>query len=265
MIRRNGHGDDPAEAVGRVLTAKREALLRAYRHRVVREDLEDCLSQAALELVGRARRGGLRGDGHIANALEQKFASRIADRQRTMTARGIASAPSGTARLWSTEAPDPAASADSAAASGDPAEALALREDLGRIREVAAELTDDQRLVLACQVSLGMEAREFCERFGWSAEKFRKVAQPARAALRVLLAEYELGERCARLEDDLVAYAAGTASAHRELMVRGHIANCVGCAAFVRECASPAGGSPACSRSRRPAPSPAARAVGPWR
>ena len=64
MIRRNGDGQDPAEAVGRVLTAKRAALLRAYRDRTLPDDLEDCLSQATLELVARARREALAGDRH---------------------------------------------------------------------------------------------------------------------------------------------------------------------------------------------------------
>jgi hypothetical protein len=33
-----------------------------------------------------------------------------------------------------------------------------------------------------------MDSAEFCERFGWSSEKFRKVAQRARARLRALIA-----------------------------------------------------------------------------
>jgi DNA-directed RNA polymerase specialized sigma24 family protein len=234
MSRRNGNADDPAEAVGRVLSAKRDALLRAHRHRLAREDLEDCLSRAALELVGRARREALHGDRHIANALEQKSISRISDRTRMRTDRGIpVPTVRPTARLWSADPADP-----SPVDQEDPddlSETLALRENLARIREVAAELTEDQRLVLACQVSLGMGAGEFCERFGWSAEKFRKVAQRARASLRRLMVEYELGERCARLEDDLVAYASGTGAGHRELIARRHVANCRGCAAFVRD------------------------------
>jgi len=40
-----------------VARAKREVLLRAYRHRLRLEDLEDCYSQAALELVAQARKG----------------------------------------------------------------------------------------------------------------------------------------------------------------------------------------------------------------
>src|SRR4051794_18272408 len=81
-------GADPAEAVATVLLAKREILLRAYRGRLSQEDLEDCLGQAALELVTRVRADGMRGERHIANALEQKFASRIIDRQRSIGRRG---------------------------------------------------------------------------------------------------------------------------------------------------------------------------------
>jgi hypothetical protein len=36
-----------------------------------------------------------------------------------------------------------------------------------------------------------MECVEFCRRFGWSKEKYRKVAQRARARLRELLASEE--------------------------------------------------------------------------
>jgi hypothetical protein len=109
------------------------------------------------------------------------------------------------------------------------------RDELERLREVAAELTQDQRLLLACQVSLGMDSAEFCERFGWSPVKFRKVAERARSRLRTLLSEYELGERCRRLEDDVLAYAAHAASAAQTALVREHLANCMGCAAMVRD------------------------------
>jgi DNA-directed RNA polymerase specialized sigma24 family protein len=84
----------------------------------------------------------------------------------------------------------------------DVAARLADRDEVRRLRELADELTTDQRLVLACQVALDMDCQEFCSRFGWSAEKFRKVAQRARARLRVLVADYEAGERCKGLADD---------------------------------------------------------------
>jgi hypothetical protein len=48
-------GEDPAELVAQVSALKRELLLRVHRHRLSREDLEDCFSQATLELISRAR------------------------------------------------------------------------------------------------------------------------------------------------------------------------------------------------------------------
>jgi hypothetical protein len=41
--RATAHGD-PAEAVARVSEVKRGVLLRVHRHRLGREDLEDCFS-----------------------------------------------------------------------------------------------------------------------------------------------------------------------------------------------------------------------------
>src|SRR3954453_20230433 len=70
---------------------------------------------------------------------------------------------------------------------------------------------------------------------GWSPEKFKKVAQRARARLTKLMAEYELGDRCGRLEADLLAYTANVASAAQVVTVRSHLANCAGCAAYVRD------------------------------
>ncbi len=54
---RGGRAEDPAEAVALVACAKREVLLRVHRYRLRREDLEDCYSQATLELVVLARSG----------------------------------------------------------------------------------------------------------------------------------------------------------------------------------------------------------------
>jgi putative zinc finger protein len=104
-----------------------------------------------------------------------------------------------------------------------------------RLRELADELTADQRLVLACQVALDMDCQEFCARFGWSAEKFRKVAQRARARLRVLVADYEAGERCKGLADDVAAYVAHVAEGEQSERVRRHLTNCPACAHTARE------------------------------
>ncbi len=67
----------------------RDLLLRVHRHRLRREDLEDCYSQATLELLARAaRERAVRAAAlHIANALEQRFLSRIQDRRRALAGR----------------------------------------------------------------------------------------------------------------------------------------------------------------------------------
>jgi hypothetical protein len=224
--------EDPAERVASVLQSKRELLLGVHRHRLGREDLEDCLGQAAFELVSRARANPFADDHHIANALEQKFLSRVTDRQRALAGRrGMAAATRDAVRLDTEDAME----IDAPGGARDLADMVGHRDHLRRIHEVADELSDDQRLVLACQVSLGMESAEFCERYGWSPEKFKKVAQRARARLTNLMAEYELGDRCRRLEGDLVAYAANVASATQVATVRAHLANCSGCAAHVRD------------------------------
>src|SRR4051794_40088859 len=232
--RRGLDGADPADGVATVLLAKRDVLLRVYRDRLPHEDLEDCLGQAALELVTRARADGLRGERHIANALEQKFVSRIIDRQRAV-GRRPATITTDAGDGDGMAAGDQSPSFEIVAPNGEPSHTASTRDELERLREVAAELTDDQRLVLACQVSLGMDSTEFCDRFGWSPEKFRKVAQRARQRLRSLLTEYELGERCLRLEGDVLAYAAHAATAAQTAVVREHLANCIGCAAMVRD------------------------------
>lgn len=88
LDRRTPQGD-PAEAVARVSAARRDVLLRVHRHRLGREDLEDCFSQATLGLVTRARTRARAfvSDAHVANALEQRFLSRIADRRRAIEGR----------------------------------------------------------------------------------------------------------------------------------------------------------------------------------
>ncbi len=176
---------DPAETVALVARSRRELLLAVHRHRLGPEDLEDCYSQATLELVARARRdNGFSSDAHVANALEQRLLSRIHDRRRALSGRSpieaalAAALPLGDAKEGGIEAIDPRADVETLAM---------LRHDLRRLSELAHELSGDQRLVLASQLALEMEPWEFCERHGWSPEKYRKVAQRARARLRHLL------------------------------------------------------------------------------
>ena len=64
-----------------------------------------------------------------------------------------------------------------------------LREDLRRLTLLARRLSPDQRLVLASQIGTQTGCAEFCRRTGWSAEKYRKVAQRARVRLAQLMRE----------------------------------------------------------------------------
>jgi hypothetical protein len=80
-----------------------------------------------------------------------------------------------------------------------------------------------------------MEAAEFCARYSWSTEKYRKVAQRARGKLRALVGEYERGERCRRLEPDVLALSAGVADVEALARARAHLANCTSCARMLAE------------------------------
>ncbi len=167
--------------------ARRDLLLRAYRARLRREDLEDCFGQATLELVVYARRGGAFADrAHLGNMLEQRFLSRIRDRRRAVSGRSPmqaaleASVSLGGAGEAGIEVVDVRA---------DVEELVMLRHDLREIGRLADRLTADQRLLLACQLGLQMDCGAFCARFDWTPEKYRKVGQRARARLRRLMAE----------------------------------------------------------------------------
>ncbi|MGA9875706.1 MAG: hypothetical protein WBQ21_07850 [Solirubrobacteraceae bacterium] len=177
---------DGTDAVALVARSRRERLLAVHRYRLTREDLEDCYSQATLELLTRAsRREGFSSNAHVANALEQRFLSRIHDRRRALSGRSPIEAAIATALPlgggWQGEVEIPDARAD--------VERLTmLRHDLHRIGELSRQLSPDQRLVLASQLAGETEPGEFCRVHGWSLEKYRKVAQRARARLARLLA-----------------------------------------------------------------------------
>jgi DNA-directed RNA polymerase specialized sigma24 family protein len=178
---------DPAEEVALVVEARRELLLRAHGHRLGREDLEDCYAQATLELIVHARNhGALSSRAHTANVLEQRFLSRVFDRRRALTGRSPMQAALHTAISLSGGAEGEIEIVDERA---DVERLAMLRFELGLLERVAPALSNDQRLVLACQVALQMTRGEFCRRYGWSSEKYRKVAQRARRRLRRLLAE----------------------------------------------------------------------------
>jgi DNA-directed RNA polymerase specialized sigma24 family protein len=177
--------------VALVARARRESLLRAHRRRLYREDLEDCYSQAVLELLAAAR-GGQRyaSRRHLAHVLEQRFLSRVLDRRRALRGRSpqqaaLAAALSlGGPGEWGLELADPRA---------EVAPLVAHRLQLRQVARLAPRLTADQRLVLVSQVALGVGRAEFCEAHGWSFEKYRKVAWRARARLRALLEEEPWG------------------------------------------------------------------------
>jgi hypothetical protein len=177
--------------VALVARAKREVLLRAYRHRLRPEDLEDCYSQAALELVAQARRGSAFSSRvHVGNVLEQRFVSRINDRRRALSGRSPMQAALEGALPLGGSAEGEVEIADTR---GDPETLVMLRYELTRVERLARQqLTHDQRLVLAYQIERPLVSpREFCGHFGWSQEKYRKVAQRARKRLRQLMADDE--------------------------------------------------------------------------
>lgn len=184
---RRAHSADPAEEVALVARAKRELLLRVHRHRLRREDLEDCYSQATVEMVANARKGARFSSRlHLANVIEQRFLSRVHDRRRALSGRSPmqaaleASVPLGGFEDAEIEIADVRA---------DPEQLAILRQELRTVQAMARELTPDQQLALSCQIGLQMERAEFCRRFGWSEEKYRKVVQRARDRLRQLMAD----------------------------------------------------------------------------
>jgi len=183
---------DSVEEVALVAHAARGRLLSVHRRLLRWEDLEDCYSQATVELVAQARDGTLRYSGreHLRNTLALRFASRIADRRRALHGRSPAQATLDGALSLNTVGRSEAEIADPRA---DVERRATLRHDLRCLERAARSLTADQRLLLACQVGLRMGAEEFCGRFGWSHEKHRKVAQRARARLRTLLEESDEG------------------------------------------------------------------------
>jgi DNA-directed RNA polymerase specialized sigma24 family protein len=171
-----------------VARARRDLLLRVHSYRLRREDLEDCYSQAIVELVAHVRRGGTFSDrSHLANAIEQRFLSRILDRRRALSGRSPMQAALERAVPLSGVDEDEIPIVDRTEL-----EHLAImRDELRAVQRLAEELTHDQRLVIACQISLQMTASEFCEMYGWSLEKYRKVAQRGRSRLRWLVAREE--------------------------------------------------------------------------
>jgi DNA-directed RNA polymerase specialized sigma24 family protein len=177
---------DAEEAVALIARARRSALLGIHRRYLGRQDLEDCYSQATLEMLTRARgRGGFASRAHIANSLELRFVSRIHDRRRALNGRSPIEAelaraiPLSTSTEAETNLHDPRA---------DIERKILARHELRRIAEISHKLSPDQRLLLASRLS-DTDRDDFCQRYGWSVEKYRKVSQRAGARLRELVDE----------------------------------------------------------------------------
>jgi DNA-directed RNA polymerase specialized sigma24 family protein len=172
-----------------VADAKRELLLRVHRHRLRREDLEDAYSQATVELIAQARRGARFSSRlHLGHTLEQRFLSRIYDRRRALSGRSPMQAAIETAMPLDCAEREQLDMVDLRA---ELETLVILREDLRRVRMLADALSADQRLVLASQLSLQLSAGDFCRLHRWTPEKYRKVAQRARARLKRLMAVEE--------------------------------------------------------------------------
>ncbi len=179
--------------VALVATAKREVLLRVHRHRLRPEDLEDAYSQATLELVALSRRGrAFVSRSHLANTLEQRFLARVQDRRRAISGRSpIAAAMEGAVPFLAEDEP-----LEIADTTTEPERLALARDELKRLLGHMHALTPDQRDVVLTQLIFAMRCEQFCSARGWTPEKYRKVAQRARARLRGLTAEEERTREC---------------------------------------------------------------------
>jgi hypothetical protein len=165
-----------ADLIAREAMALRARTIRVHRGRAGREDLEDFYSQAVLELLARAKRDPtLSTAPHVRNALRQKFEDRLRDHQRAAAGRS----PATHARVHAS----PLDLVEQLLGSDrDAVTELIERETLRELCAAVLRLTLDQRLALASQ--LNDEAPCDCAaRLGWTLEKYRKVAQRARARL----------------------------------------------------------------------------------
>jgi DNA-directed RNA polymerase specialized sigma24 family protein len=183
--------DDVAMVAG----AQRAMLLRAHAFRLRREDLEDCYSQATLELLAQASAGAAYASRrHIANTLELRFLSRIHDRRRALSGRSPSEAALEQSIVLGPS--DDECAVEIVDLSAALERRVLLREQLRAIERCARQLTEEQRLALVSQLS-GDAGRWPCEQLGWSQEKYRKLAQRARARLRALV-ESDSGEMSSR-------------------------------------------------------------------
>lgn len=171
--------------VAEVAASRLDRLVSVHRHRLRRADLEECLSQAMIELVLAVRRGRqFAGDAHIEHAFEQRFLSRVIDQQRAAAGRSPARA--GQERAVRIDA-QPASARDAIVGSSPTPEAIVVaREHVLEITRRALLLSEDERTVFASRIGLLGDASEVCEARGWTREKYRKLAQRGRNRLERL-------------------------------------------------------------------------------
>jgi hypothetical protein len=225
---RQQHHGEAEERLARALAAERARLLRRHAHRLERADLEECLAQAALELVPRARREAVGSAWRPALDLEQRFLARVTDRRRALAGRSPRERLLRTAATIGDANLDEVLQVADARASVD--EQVWRREELRRLLELIAELSDDQRMVAIHRLFGDVDAARLRQQQQWSVAKYEKLASRARARLTALRAEYDSGERCRRLAPDLHAAVFGGATAEQRARAARHVRNCRRCA-----------------------------------
>ncbi|HEX3692756.1 MAG TPA: hypothetical protein VHU13_05375 [Solirubrobacteraceae bacterium] len=176
---------DAVQAVGEIADERRRPLLAAYRGRLSHDELDDCYSQATVELLMRARHGRpFASREHVANALAQRLLARIHDRRRAVSGRSPIEAAIACALPFGACERGGERTAGQIVDERADVEQIALRRhELRRIARLAGTLTRDQRLFLAAQIVGDQSPSEFCRAQGWTLEKYRKVGQRARARL----------------------------------------------------------------------------------
>src|SRR5690242_21694965 len=118
-----------------VSAAKRGQLLRVHRHRLRREDLEDCYSQATLELLAQVKAGGLfASPSHIRHALELRFLSRARDRRRALSGRSPVQAAIERAHALAADGLEPGAGVELVDRTATVEARVIQRDELRRIR-----------------------------------------------------------------------------------------------------------------------------------
>ena len=145
-----GRLHDLAEQVALVALAKRQVLLRVHWRRLRIDDLEDCYSQATLELIAYVKGGGsFASRRHIGNALELRFVSRVQDRRRALGGRSPIQAAFEHAHTLGELCGD----VEIVDRRGAPDALVIVRDELRRIGRLVPLLSGEQRLVIGSQLS----------------------------------------------------------------------------------------------------------------